>query len=727
MINEILLRRGNQVYIEGEYTFDSKEQGQRNRILTMMKNIESLGYVFSWQLCEQLMKLPLEVLDNCYLELVTLLKKRVGADKVYQPMYPNFPQEVMEKSDEELYWNAIVHYWSFGTLYPATKKKERLPLFDETNVSILTTGTKEELLQIFQHLVSANGSLSEQDLEDIQWYFSNIPEISNYLPEIIPYKENMAYIGVCYLRYAPLPDITLLHRYFHTGTDVLRLAVALSDGDISLKRNVRFRSFSRKERRILMGLFSEASGLLEEMHKRAEVFKRLGERLHPGEFQAEQYTRVRNAFGKIRAGKPVGHFAGRVEAALLRKDSKEALQILKARPGELARRLDVLLRMDMVQPDKGEKDWCDIRLQKMQLQKEILEVFSHAAEEVSTPVLLQVRTHFQYRNQQRFRYYYPKGKLGEARMIDNATAQVEEDVCRQVVEVCEQALVKRFTKLEAMGKVYLSEALRDYIVPFNQRAAQKAAKTLVRGSKLPFDEQAKVIRGFVWWTNMENGQRVDLDLSAVIFDESWNYLEHVSYTNLRSKKYQSVHSGDIVNGGPSNGDGVTEFLDIDIDSVTMFGGRYVVYQVYSYTGQMFAILPNVSFGYMERKEVGSGEIYEPRLVRQRADMVQETVVSIPMILDCAKRQMIWCDAGLNVQNCRAQRGGINVESNLSGVALACDTMVHTHRTNLYDLVKMHVEARGEFCETKEEADMVFDVEDGITPFDTEIILAEYMQ
>ncbi len=56
MINEILLRRGNQVYIEGEYTFDSKEQGQRNRILTMMKNIESLGYVFSWQLCEQLMK-----------------------------------------------------------------------------------------------------------------------------------------------------------------------------------------------------------------------------------------------------------------------------------------------------------------------------------------------------------------------------------------------------------------------------------------------------------------------------------------------------------------------------------------------------------------------------------------------------------------------------------------------------------------------------------------------
>ena len=54
-------------------------------------------------------------------------------------------------------------------------------------------------------------------------------------------------------------------------------------------------------------------------------------------------------------------------------------------------------------------------------------------------------------------------------------------------------------------------------------------------------------------------------------------------------------------------------------------------------------------------------------------------------------------------------------------------MVHMHRTSLYDLLKMHVEARGEPCGTKEEADLIFDVEEGITPFDTEVIIAEYMQ
>lgn len=109
MVNEILLRRKNQIYIEEEVTFDPKKE-QRNRVLTMMKNLEPLGYVFSQELCNQLAGLEQDVLDTCYLEMAEILKRRVGADKVYKPMYPNFPEEVMEQQEAELYWNAIVHY-----------------------------------------------------------------------------------------------------------------------------------------------------------------------------------------------------------------------------------------------------------------------------------------------------------------------------------------------------------------------------------------------------------------------------------------------------------------------------------------------------------------------------------------------------------------------------------------------------------------------------------------
>ncbi len=706
MINEILLRRKNRIYLE-EYQAPKKaqaEERQRLRVLTIMRNMEQLGYVFSQKLFILFAGMEEKTLNACYLELVSLLKERIGADREYLPMYPGFPKEVMEKSAGELYWNALVHYWSGGTLYPSAQKQERLLLFDEKKLTVLSSGTREELLQIFRDLASADGSLSGQDLQDIRWYFMHVPEVFRELPETIPYRENAAYIGACAVRYSSPADVFLPEKYFRTGTDVLRLAAALSDGDISLKKHVRFRSFSRKERRILMELLAECTGLLEAMHQRKEVWKRLGERLHPGEYRAERYARVRDAFEKIRAGQPVGHFAGKVEAALLRRDAKEVLSLLKERPGELARRLDVLLRMEMP----------------------VLEVFEEVAEQGSTPVLLQVRTHFRFRNHQAFRVYFPRGKFAEARMIRNAAAQVDEKVCKKVVSVCEQTLIRRFAVLEPMGKVWLSKELRNYLVPFARRSASKAARTLVQGSRLRLDAKAKAVRGFVWWTNMENGSRVDLDLSAAIFDRKWNYLEHVSYTNLRSDRYQACHSGDIVNGGPADGAGVCEFLDVDLDSVLQYGGRYVVYQVYSYTRQCFSCLPNASFGYMEREDVKSGEIFEPATVRQRMDLVQESCVTIPMILDCAARRMIWCDISLNLAACRRNLGGNNLESNLSGVALACYAMVNMRRTNLYDLLKLHVAGRGVLCEEKERADQIFDVEEGITPFDTEILLAEYM-
>lgn len=725
MINEILLRRKDHIYLEDLTGSGPSTEEGRLRVLTMMRNIEPLGFVFSKELFEQLAGMEEWAQNACCLELLALLKARVGADHIYAPMYPNFPQEVMEKEAGELYLNAIMHYWSYGTLYPAIQKQERLPLFDEKKVTVLSPGTVEELGEIFRDLVSANGSLSEQDLADIKWYFAHLSGAAEELPETIPYKENAAYVCACYLESAPLADAAVLKPYIRTGTDVLRLAAVLSGEDQSLKRPVRFRSFSRKERRILMELLSEASGLLEAMHRRAEVFKRLGERLHPGEYHAERYARVRDAFAKIRAGEPTGHFDGKVEEALQRRDVTEALRLLKTRPGVLARKLDLLLRLEPQVPEGI--DWQEARIRRMQQQKMVLETFWEAAEQVSTPVLLQVRTHFQVRNHQDFRYYYPKGRLAEARMIGRVEAQVEEDVCRQAVMVCEQALVRRFAKLEPMGRVWISGELRNYIAPFAQRSASKAARTLVRGSRLPIGQMAKAVRGFIWWTNGTKGDRVDLDLSAGIFDENWNYMEHVSFTNLRSSRFRSCHSGDIVNGGPLDGAGACEFLDVDLESVREQGGRYVVYQVYSYTGQLFSDLPNALFGYMEREDVGSGEIFEPSTVRQRMDLVQRTKVTIPMILDCETSQMVWCDAGIGLSDCRRHLGGNTLESNLSGVTLACHAIVHMPRTNLYDLLMLHVRARGELSETKEEADQILDVEEGITPFDTEVILAEYMQ
>jgi hypothetical protein len=195
---------------------------------------------------------------------------------------------------------------------------------------------------------------------------------------------------------------------------------------------------------------------------------------------------------------------------------------------------------------------------------------------------------------------------------------------------------------------------------------------------------------------------------------------------LRSDKYQACHSGDITNGGPVDGDGVSEFLDVDIDSVVRHGARYVVYQVYNYTNQKYSDMPHAMFGWMGREDVNSGEIYEPKTVEQKMDLTSESTVCIPVIFDCVTREIIWCDMNLTIDHCNRRRGVNNLENNLSGVAATCYSIVNMHKPNLYDLIDLHIKARGLRVSNKEDADVIFDINDGITPFDTEVFMGEYI-
>ncbi|MDE6064747.1 MAG: hypothetical protein K2G20_09240, partial [Lachnospiraceae bacterium] len=148
--------------------------------------------------------------------------------------------------------------------------------------------------------------------------------------------------------------------------------------------------------------------------------------------------------------------------------------------------------------------------------------------------------------------------------------------------------------------------------------------------------------------------------------------------------------------------------------------------VYNYTEQKYADIPNAKFGWMGREDVGSGEIYEPRTVEQKMDLAAQSTVAIPVIFDCVRREVIWCDMNRALNGCSNTCGGNNLESNLSGVAATCYSMVNISKPNLYDLIDLHIRARGQRVDDKKDADIVFDVESGITPFDTEVFMSEYL-
>lgn len=727
-MNEILLRRKNKVILG----IGTAKVANDRCITTIMKNIEELGYTFSREVFDVLRTYSVNELIEFYLELKAALMKLKGANVVYMPMYADFPKGVMDAHFSELYINAMVHYWSDGILYPKNHRKrvnDRLPLFDETKVKVLQLGSEADVRQIFDNICTSRTSISRTDREDIAYLF----ETENMkLPDNIPHKENAAYISALYLQKNPLARVSGLRKYIKTATDVLRLVTAMSDGDVSLAENTRYKSFTRRQRRMIMELLSGCPNIEGDMLRYKERWIRIGERIHPSEFDCSRYTleydRAINAFDKLRNNRKIETFAGKVEFDLAYGEYESALAELVKRPGELARRLDQLLRVAH--------------------KESVIRSFASVAEKVSTPVLLQVREHFLHRAEQAdVRVFFPKGSLAKCHSERNNLPDIDEKYCQEVIRICENALVKIYGQREPMGKVYLSENYRNYVVPFSQRSASKAMKTIVRGSRLPMDSQTNAVRAFIWWTNMDkcdfesyDSGRIDIDLSAAIFDENWNYIEHVSYTNLKSAKYKACHSGDIVNGGPVDGDGVSEFLDVDVDSVVRCGARYVVYQVYSFTCQTYADMPHAMFGWMERADVDSGEIYEPKTVEQKLDLTADSMVCIPVIFDCVKREFIWCDMNMSLSGIHANIGGNNLESNLSGVAAVCYSMVNVKKPDLYDLIALNVMGRGVLVDNREDADIVFDTElylnndtvenerdkMVITPYDTELFMSEYL-
>ena len=212
-------------------------------------------------------------------------------------------------------------------------------------------------------------------------------------------------------------------------------------------------------------------------------------------------------------------------------------------------------------------------------------------------------------------------------------------------------------------------------------------------------------------------ERTDLDLSVLVFDEALNILTDVSYFNLKDERYGLVHSGDFVSAKES----AIEFVDINLEKIKKTTARYVAVLINSYTYTPFNEIEECFAGYMERDGL-TGQVFEPRTVKHKFDLSNSSEACVPFLIDLETMEVIWSDFALpQVNNIN------NVATHSSSTRYLLKSMLHTHKPNLYDLFKLHIEARhGELVETEEEAEVVFGGETGLQPYNFNEILAEYL-
>ncbi|MDJ0385301.1 TerD family protein [Streptomyces sp. G-G2] len=461
-------------------------------------------------------------------------------------------------------------------------------------VTVLHLGREldDELSDLYRALAGSTTPLGEDHLRDLKALAERCAPGPQ--PESIPVRENRAVVNEA--RLAVGADLLL-----DTVTDVLRLACALSGGDVTLRERTRFRALSRPARRALLAgldaVVAANPAKLADVHAHREPFKRLGERLHPHEYP--RWPHAADVFAVARGEKEARSFDSRVEKLLDEFDILGAVRLLTSAPGKLFRTLDLLLRIAAGQEERDAVVSAAVR----------------AAPEVSGRVVLSVREHVQNRDRESDEPRVFINRRGRGWVTPDLRSPLPiADRDRLIAAL--DAEVRR--RLPAPGRLLLDPAVLDVALPLSGRASAAGLGVLPRGSLSAVDGEQ--LRFFVYWKEAES--RTDYDLSALLLHADYSADCWLSYTSL--KAVGGEHSGDVT----SAPDRASEFIDLSLDRVR---STFIVPQVNIYAGEGFEEVEESFFGFMLRDGEQKGRPFEPRTVRMKSELRGGGRVALPLV------------------------------------------------------------------------------------------------
>jgi hypothetical protein len=711
--NIVAFSRGLLIRKDQEYRYS---KGLRNDLetTTLQAELMQLGFMLDQAAFTHLATWTTEDAARYFNDILPVAKELVGAKRGYRPFYRNFPRQVMDTPTYELMMNALRHYWSNGEWEPQQELAERGVAFEKTEFRPMKLVSETEFKQIFKQLVGVNVALTPGDRElvewFIKWYGHDLP-----LPQRVPFKETLCILASFGL------DVPV-----KTTTDVLRIARFISGGDPSLpavpklpkqkesksvlvsfgetlgkgfaaafsnkrksrieeREKFKFAHIRRSSRRYLLGLLEKTNLDTSEMQQRLEQWLRLGEILHPGEYQ-RMFPRTYAAFQTLRNQPPrVRTFHSQLEMALAAGELDQALALLMHRPGEFARRIDWFLRTY--------EDSEDL--------ERVLQSFAAIASRISSKVLLELYGHLCSRLRSKLRSVSLKGS-SKMKTLEALPPLKEQNVAR-VQQIVLVALEKLFRTLPPLGKVWIDERLKDVVLPTAMRSMNKGIATFTRGTRIPFRADAGTVRAFVHWYDQHGTE--DIDLSAGFFDENFITVAHVSYTLLKHPELGACHSGDIRHRKGS----CAEYIDIDIEKALKGSVRYVTLHVYNFNAGSLESLQECKFGLMERSHPESNEIFEPRTVSNALNLKNQSSSVLLCAIDLIDKSYLWLEVEMD-------RAMSYIENTFHQTSAILSVLVDPNRLTVHDLLMLHVKARGTPVENSEDADVRFAWEDFVADY-----------
>ena len=727
-INSIAIRHFNGIYIAKNTDNNINETLSIEEFATLIKKFEGYGYIFSKELAIAISKEERNIIID-KLKAVIKVIEDFKSDKNYTVFYKNFPDEVINMSEVDLYINQILHYW-IGYLPSSNENiiKEDVEPSKLVKARELNLIDDEMIEKLFIDLLSSNVTLSEQYLDDVCVLTNNksIKELEKYM-EYIQMKETLTTVSSYILK-----KEGVLIGNFKTATDILRLIAKIS-GDELNNKHIHFAYFSRAELSQLMTKLENLQNPMPDIKRYSKPWHTFF-KLYAKKINFHKYPKVRNAvdmlFGDISYMTERGKINEKIKRLPIMSEEeldnfvKEYIVFY----GDYVR--EILSLLNKAKENQYEK---------------LLLGLENCVTKVNTRILFQLYDriiNLKAKDKTVPRLVNSKGKWRRLK----ESISLSDELLNRVLQIVEDGIKTQLKEKENLGKVFIDEDYKNIMLTTSEKDSNVSLRPMTRGSRIKFNPKAEVLRFFVAWKNLDEKtlkelntayskldektlkeltpmySRVDVDLSALTFNENLEFNDVVAYYN--QKKSGFAFSGDITNAP----EGALEYIDVfDLERLKKKENRYILMQIRSYNGYTFEEINSVYAGVMELTSIEAKEkknMYSTAIT-EGFQIVSSERTTNTILVDLKKFEYIWLDMNMDSYKLDIFQNALNYEE----IPYLNDMLRYFSRkqyVTMYDLLKLNADVRGILTKNKKEADVIFEKVDNKNNLALADILSNYL-
>ena len=727
-INSIALRHLNGIHIAKNTTNNVNETLSIEELATLIKKFEGYGYIFSKELAIAISKEERNVIIDKLKSVIEVIED-FKSDKNYTVFYKNFPDEVIDMSEVDLYINQILHYW-IGYL-PSNNEniiKEDVKPSKLVKARELNLIDDEMIEKLFIDLLSSNVTISEQYLDDVCVLTNNksIKELEKYM-EYIQMKETLTTVSSYILK-----KEGVLIGNFKTATDILRLIAKIS-GDELNNKHIHFAYFSRTELREFIDKLENLKNIMPDIKRYSKPWHTFF-KLYAKKINFNKFPKVRKVadmlFGDISYMTERGKINEQIKrlSTMSEEDLDNLVKEFTIFYGDYVR--EILSLLNKADENQYEK---------------LLIGLENCVTKVNTRILFQLYDriiNLKAKDKTVPRLVNSKGKWRRLK----ESISLSDELLNRVLQIVEDGIKTQLKEKENLGKVFIDEDYKNIMLTTSEKDSNVSLRPMTRGSRIKFNPKAEVLRFFVAWKNLDEKtlkelntayskldektlkeltpmySRVDVDLSALTFNENLEFNDVVAYYN--QKKSGFAFSGDITNAP----EGALEYIDVfDLERLKKKGNRYILMQIRSYNGYTFEEINSVYAGVMELTSIEAKEkknMYSTAIT-EGFQIVSSERTTNTILVDLKKFEYIWLDMNMDGYKLDVFQNALNCEE----IPYLNDMLRYFSKKQyitMYDLLKLNADVRGVLIKDKKEADVIFEKVDNKNNLALADILSNYL-